>query len=81
MEGAATALRTIPAQQDSKLTSMVPAALRAKRHKEQAVKKSVHVEARGKDRGFGLAPSSVAGKAAEVQDSALDAFMSEIANL
>lgn len=81
MEGAATALKTIPAQQDSKLTCMVPAALRAKRHKEKGNKKDVHIIAPGKDRSFGLAPSSLTTKATDAPDSTLDAFMSEIANL
>ena len=79
MEGAATALRTIPAQQDSKLTAMVPAALRAKRHKEKSANKNVNIVVPGKDRSFGLAPSAV--RATETPDSTLDAFMSEIANL
>lgn len=81
MEGAATALRTIPAAQDSKLTSMVPAALRAKRHKEKVVKKNVHIVAPGTDRTFGLASSSVKSKPSDAPDSTFDAFMSEIANL
>lgn len=79
MEGAATALRTIPAAQDAKLTAMVPAALRAKRHKEKVSSKNVHIVAPGKDRSFGLAPTAT--RASDAPDSTLDAFMSEIANL
>jgi mRNA biogenesis factor len=85
VEGAATAMRTIPAQQDSKLTSMVPANVRAKRQKAKVVPTRLPViPTNNANAGFGLAPqvaSSGGGGGGGVTDASVASFLDEISQL
>ena len=80
--GEATAQRTVPAHQDTKLTAMVPATVRAKRQKVRPTTKLQVVPNVAVNAGFGLAPQlgvSDSGRAGG--DAAFAEFMDEIAKI
>lgn len=81
LAGDATAVRTVPAHQDSKLTSMVPANVYAKRKHAQPKTRLQNVPNVDANAGFGLAPQLGRVQTADAGDAAYASFMDEIANL
>lgn len=79
--GDATAVRTVPAHQDSKLVSMVPANVYAKRKNTRQKTRLQSVPNVDANAGFGLAPQVGRVPTADAGDTAYASFMDEIANL
>ena len=81
LAGDATAVRTIPAHQDKRLTAMVPANVRARRQPVKQTTRLQTIPNVNRNAGFGLAPQVGTARAADGGDAAFASFMDEISQL